>query len=230
MTAGWSTYPYLVANALNVCLVLLAAWWLLRPNERATVLWMGAIYALPFPFSWLLEGTYWNPARMGGGAFGIEDALCSFHLGAVVWLVALLLGRGRVMVPAAPRPRFGRIAGVTACVIACFLALWGAGVDAMTALILVQALVLLALGIVCRRLWRLAVATALVYPLVYASVVTVYFHIWPHFDASWMTAAPWGVRVAGLPLGEIVWVVEFSAAWPLYAGYLFDVRLRERVA
>jgi hypothetical protein len=96
----------------------------------------------------------------------------------------------------------------------------------MTATIL--AFTVLTVVILWRRrdLWPLAVTGALGYTLVYVAVLKLWYELVPGFGAQWNAVALWGPMVFGVPLDEVAWAAAFGLAWPTFAAYLFDARLR----
>ena len=79
---------YLAAN-LFYLIPVLASLGFLSPRHRKIILVSGLASAPVFPLILLLEGTYWTPQRLGGLALGLEDALCSFAVGALAGLVSI---------------------------------------------------------------------------------------------------------------------------------------------
>ena len=54
------------------------------------------------------------------------------------------------------------------------------------------------------------------------------FLLWPGFITQWNPEGIWGAVVLGLPRGEIAWAFAFGAFWPVFVGYVFDVRIERR--
>ncbi len=72
---------------------------------------------------------------------------------------------------------------------------------------------------------RFSAAGGIGFSLIYCGIVKGVFYLWPDFVSCWKSTSPWGLLVFGIPLGEIAWAVSFGLCWPLFAGFVFDLRL-----
>jgi hypothetical protein len=213
-----TAFPYLLASAAYVVVVVAAAA-LTLPREQVRVTLLSGSIGLPAAlFLPWLEHAYWSPARFGGRAWGIEDLLISFAVSALAWyLVALRFARRLgppVPVPEAFR-RSLRPGGAAAGV---FLAGAWLRVDPMTALLLAYAAVVAGLLWSRPRDAALAWWGALSFAIAWFVLVRTTFAALPGFDLQWTAPAPWGVPVAGVPLGELAWAAAFGAFWPPFVA------------
>ena len=95
----------------------------------------------------------------------------------------------------------------------------------MTAAILTLLMAVVALLVLRPDLWRFSAAGGIGFAAIYCGIVKGVFWIWPEFVSCWRSTPPWGLLLFGIPLGEIAWAVGFGLFWPLFAGYVFDLRL-----
>ena len=219
------TYPYLMLS-LTMLGVFLGALALTLRRLRSMALLSGML-AAPFALtSPLFVPSYWSPARVAGTLTGIEDVVFSFAAGGLAWLASVWLFRHRVEFQLRPKRMWWQYAAGTACGLAVGHSSWRLGASHMAA----SAIACGALTAVIlwrrRELWRLAVAGALAYALVYVVVLKLWYVLVPSFGTQWNAGALWGPTVFGVPLDEVVWAVAFGLAWPAFAAYLLDARLR----
>ena len=221
----FSSYPYLFANILSVILIAVASKKLLSPQQNTLVFLGGLTSLLCFPFTFLFEGGYWAPVRLGGWALGIEDALCAYALGAMSWFATALffgpVSRDAISFLEIFK-RYSAVAGGSGIV---FFTFYFLGVDIMSAYLLMCLIVGLVLFIRLRPLRKLALAGLWKFPILYLAIVKMYFLIWPNFVWQWNTSAPWGRLYFGLPLGEIAWAFGFAFYWPLFMGHVFKLKI-----
>lgn len=221
-------YPYLFSNLLLLSVILLAVRAFPLRAHRRLIIRLGLVMTAFFPFAAVSEGLYWSPARVAGGAFGIEDALCAFNIGALGALPAVMLFRESLQLEAQPKPGYRRLGVLAALTLLAFslLRVWGCSV--MAATVLMQLAVWAGLLLLRRDLWRFWVLNSVAVGLLHFVVLKALFWVWPDFVSAWSGAAPWGMLVAGVPLGELVWAFSFGALWPVFGGYVFDLRLAGR--
>lgn len=209
-------YPYLVVSATLLLTVIAAARATLGPSGLRGVLRSGGVglpAGLLAPF---FEAAYWRPVRLGGGPVGIEDALFGFASAAWVWYLVVL------RFPALAELRPGSTASLAttlasaAATCALFVTAWRSGLDPMTAALatcMTMTFVLLAFR---RASPAVAAWGAASFAAAYALVVATAFAVVPAFAAQWSAPGPWGVHVAGVPIGEIAWAGAFGAFWPCF--------------
>lgn len=217
-----ASYPYL---GMSLALTLLFAVGLLaRPAERQLALWSAALQ-MPLGFlSVFFVPAYWQPARLFVLGAGPEDLLFSFASGGLVWLFAAPPG-GRLERAVEPRTIARRYAAFAVPGVAAGALLVGWGLGPMSATVVVG---LAAAAVLVRRqrhLLRLALAGAVGFGLLYPAVLALAGRLWPHFPGQWSESGSWGLRLAGLPLEEVVWALGGGAVWPLFVAFLVDARL-----
>jgi len=224
MVGALGTYPYLFANVLWLGGLLLAVRSLPLASHRRLLVRLGLIMIPNCLFS-LANYDYWNPIRTGGWALGPEDALFAFNVAAMGCLPAAWLYRHKLIVAEQPVPRIGRLlaSGIPAQCI--FLVLFCMGLSSMTSAILVLLMAVVSLLVLRPDLWRFSVMGGIGFAPIYCGIVKGVFWIWPGFASCWSGTPPWGVRLFGIPLGEIAWAAGFGLYWPLFAGYVMDLRL-----
>jgi len=224
----FSLQPYLITNVLTLILLFLASKKLLNSKQHTLVI-LGGLTNLPcFAFTVLFEGVYWAPIRLGGWSLGIEDAICTYDVGAMAWFAAVLffppISRETITFFDGFK-RYCIVAGSSGIV---FFACYFLKVDVMTSFLLMCATVGTVFFIRLRPLRKLALAGLWKLPLVYLIIVKIYFLIWPDFVLQWNLSSFWGQLYFGLPLGEIAWAMGFGFYWPLFMGYVFKLRIEEK--
>ncbi|MBE3135386.1 MAG: hypothetical protein IMZ55_18115 [Acidobacteria bacterium] len=226
---GWlaliETYPYFFASALGTVLCLIAGGLLLsRAQFRASVL-SGLLNAPGFVFMPLLERHYWHPRRLGGWILGVEDALCSFMVALMAWVVVAVLLRGKLSDRMGTAGFLRRYNAACALSIGLFLSAYVAGLDAMSALIVACALMAMLLQAANRGAWPLAVGGMCGFGLAWWAAVRLFFWLWPEFSSQWNGASVWGALVIGVPLGELTWALVFGSYWPLFVAYALRINV-----
>ncbi len=218
-------YPYLIGGVMGFAALLVGTSRLSRAEHRRIAIRLGLMMLPNFLYSALVEQDYWNPRRLGGWILGVEDLLCSFDVGAAAFLPAVLVFGSRLDVPAGGVPNRGRIGLVVAVSTFLWLSQLWMGHSSMGTLIVTQSV--LGLALVARRpdLWPLSVAGSAGFLFLYGTSVKAIFWAWPEFVTCWRSEWPWGELVYGLPLGELAWAASFGFFWPLFAGFVFDLRL-----
>lgn len=219
------SYPYLFSNILWLAGLLLVVRLLPSSVHRRLVISLGLIMMPSFLFSPVLTPDYWSPVRVGGWTVGIEDALCSFNVGASAFLPAAFLFRDRLVPSRQSVPRIGHFLAAIAVGQALYFLLWFAGVSSMSALILTQSVAVVLLLLLCPHLWQFCLGNGVAFTLSYCAFLKVLFLIWPNFLACWRTAPPWGALLFGIPFGEVAGAASFGVFWFLFAGYIFDLRV-----
>ncbi len=219
-------YPYLFATVLGLVICLAAAV-ALRP-QWTLILGGGLLNTTCFHLLVYFEDVYWSPVRLFDWPVGIEDVLCSFHVGALALIpMAVILRESLSWEHEIARPvRRYLLAGVP--LPALFLVLMPLGLGPMGSLIATNLLATGGLLLARARLWPLCICGLAGFPLLYWLIVRTYFLLWPGFITQWNPEGIWGAVVLGLPRGEIAWAFAFGAFWPVFVGYVFDVRIERR--
>lgn len=223
---GWIYhYPYFFANILLLIIVMLIGKIFLNQHQFKLVFLGGMANTPCFLFLVFLEGEYWNPVRLGGWKLGIEDALISFIVGALVWL-SILISKNQKIFYINPdlqtHKRYGLLAGFS---VGFFLIFIFAGFQKMTSLILSISIIGLFLFFRQKKLRVLAVKGIWKFPVFYLILVKFLFFLWPGFLFQWNLSSLWGTPILGIPLGEYTWALAFGFYWPLFVGYLLEVEV-----
>jgi hypothetical protein len=227
MSAFLIQHPYFFANLMTLAGVHVTGYLFLKPNQNKAIILCGLINMTAFPFLIFLENEYWKPVRIGGGSLSIEDALCSYDVAALLWLI-LSFG---VTISEAFEFRWGMVlrrfllSGLLIGFVftaGCFLGLRG-----MTSLLVTQIFVLPFLYCLKPKIWPLVLRGLLLYPLIYFVIVKFYFWIWPDFIRQWNLDGPWGTMILGVPLGEFAWAVGFALWWPPFFAFICNLDLRK---
>lgn len=222
MPGGADDFAYLLSSTVYVAFILVAARRTLpAPAYRLTIRsgWFGLPAGALAPF---FEGSYWSPERLGGGVVGIEDGIISFAAAATTWyLVALRYpapsSRGEGAAGMA-----GRLSVAGGAAVATFVAAWYLLADPMMAALV--SCVVTTGGLLVLRPAHASVAAwgALTFAAAWFALVRLIFLVFPAFVEQWNPATIWGVRFAGVPLGEVAWAAAFGAFWSVVALYVFD--------
>ena len=216
-------HSYLAISFLGFGITLL--FYRFSPGTRKMMALSGTAF-IPFSLmSFLHEKTYWNPHRLNGMSWGVEDILFTFSVGSLVWFFAekpfqlILSNDGSLK---AFLSRLGAI-GIPA-VGGTFILTQIIG--AMTATILGHCAVLAYLLKKKPYLLLLALSAILCYPLYYFCVLNIFsFWLDPNFSSLWNGTDIWGMYFLGIPLEEYLWVTSFSASWALLIAHATDTRI-----
>ena len=223
MVRDLEAYPYLFSDVLWLIGLLLVVRSLPLASHRRLLVRLGIVMIPNFLFS-LAHHDYWNPVRVGGWALGPEDVLFAFNVGTTGCLSAVLLYRHQLTVAGQPVPHIGRLLAVGVPAQCAFLVLLSMGRSSMASAILAQLMAVISLLLLRPDLWRFSAAGGIGFSLIYCGIVKAMFWIWPEFLSCWRSTPPWGLLLFGIPLGEIAWAVGFGLFWPLFAGYVFELR------
>ena len=161
----------------------------------------------------------------GGWVLGLEDILFAFNVGATACLAAIWLYRHQLTAVEQPRPRIARVLAIGIPAQCAFLAMYSIFRSGIGSMILEQLMAVVPALQLRRDLWRFSAAGGIGFPLIYRGILRTVFWIWPGFVSCWKSTPPWGVLLFGVPLGEVAWAFGFGLFWPLFAGYVFDLRL-----
>lgn len=222
------SYPYLFWNVLWFSGLLVALRSLpLAAHRRLTVrlglvMLPNGLFSLAHPGYWK---DYWNPIRAGGWVLGPEDMLFAFNVGATACLAAVWLYRHQPIAGEQPRSHIKRILAVGIPAQCAFLLLYSMCRSGIGSMILAQLMAVVPVFLLRPDLWRFSAAGGIGFPLIYCGVLRTVYWILPGFVSCWKSTPPWGLFLFGIPLGEIAWAVSFGLFWPLFAGWVFDLRL-----
>lgn len=195
---------------------------------RASVVAAGAIELLhSFPLFWF-NGVYWTPGRLGGLAWGIEDILVCFSLGAGVWFFAIFPLRSRLVVRFEPRPVAIRLMAIALPSTGLAILVWSLGAGVMETLLIVMAATGMVLAARRPQFLYLSAAAVGIYPVYYLMILYGTLFLVPDFFSIWDGSELWGIDVFGLPLEEVAFVVVFSAVYPLIIGTMLEVEIVRR--
>ncbi len=223
--AVWESFPYFWAVLLGF--TPLALGWAIFPGLARDACLAG-LFWLPMAPAAILHSAYWQPQRLAGLSWGIEDILYLFQVSSLAWLLALAwVGRRyRLILPRLINVR--RYLGFALCGVGLNLLLTWLGMFVLAALVLVNGL-LVGWCLLQRPAYRpLALAGLLTLVPAMCLEQKIWFMIWPDFVAAWNQGVVWGREVWGIPLGEIAFHASFVAATPLGVVYCREGRL-ERI-
>jgi len=178
-----------------------------------------------FVFLIFLESEYWSPVRLGGWRLGIEDALISFTVGAMVWLALSLSKNQKIIFDNPDQQTHKRYSILAAFSVGFFLIFVFAGFPKMTSIIMSYSTIGLFLFFRQKRLRLLAIRGIWKFPIFYLVLVKILYNLWPDFLTQWNLSTFWGTTVLGIPLGEWSWALTFGFYWPLFVGYLLKIKV-----
>lgn len=183
---------------------------------------------LPLLFTFLIfQDSYWNPIRLGGWRFGIEDLFCLFYLGSLSSSAAFLpflqnMCADFQICRILKRGAFWGSIGL--CI---FLFLWLSDLDPHTSVIAAYFAVLVFLLILRNDLWPITLSGFLIFGPAYCLWVNACLLIWPEFVLQWNLDAFWGTRIIGMPAGELAYGFALGACYPTGVAYCCNARLRK---
>ena len=215
---------YFAAN-LFYLIPIIVGLFVLSSHQRKIVLFSGLASTPVFPLIVFLEENYWTPQRMGGSILGIEDALCSFSVAALAWLVAILPFHHRITMKTGLKTALCRYLVLGSIIVTAFFSLTAAGLLPMSALILSNLIGWMVLIIVRKDLWMVSLFGMLAFAVVHTVVMKLGLSIWSDYLAQWNTENFWGRPICGVPLGEALWAFVYGGGWPLFVSYFLEVRL-----
>ena len=218
--------PYLAANILYLIWLVIGLFLVVPPKQRMIVIVSGLISLPCFPFLVLFENNYWVQNRLGGWVLGIEDAICSFAVAAMVWLVISILFRNRISSEILTRGAFNRYISSAGISVFIFMMLFSVEFLPMTALVLCNLIVWLVLVLLRRDLLLFSLSGMIAYGIVHFFLMKSCFLFIPDFILTWNSQNLWGTPVFGVPLGEITWAMFYGAFWSLFMAHSFGIRLR----
>ena len=219
-------HPYFFANLLTLAGVHLAGYLFLQRAHRRLIILSGLVNLTCFPFLVFLEGEYWQPVRFGGWIIGIEDALCSYDVAALLWLLLSFRTDISPSLKIDWRRLYTRFMLLGVMISLVFLSGCFLGLRGMTSLLVTQLVILPVLYFLKPGTWTLALKGLILYLPVYFLIVRCYFLIWPDFIQQWNLEGPWGPLLLGLPLGEFAWAAGFTLWWPPFFTFLADLNLQ----
>jgi hypothetical protein len=214
-----SSHGYLASNLLGLPAVI--AFIILAGRLRWSVVAAGAIELAHSPPLVWFNGVYWNPERLGGTSWGVEDVLVSFSLGAGVWFAAMWPFRSTVIFNGSFPTMAGRFAAIAAPTTMLAWVVWRLGAGVMETLLIVMAVTIAVLGSLFPRRLRFVFAAVRYYPIYYLGVLFLTEWLYPGFFAIWDGSELWDVRLFGLPAEEILFVLFFCACYPLIVATVF---------
>lgn len=218
-------YPYLMLSLTMLLLFFVALACCPRPIRPLMVL-SGAL-AAPFALtSVLVVPAYWSPSRLAVLLAGPEDVLFSFASAGLASLASVWLLRHRVAFQPRPERIWWRYVGGAVGGLAVGDLCWRLGGGPMTATVTAFGALVAVILWRRREFWPLFIAGVFGYAIVYVTALKLWYVLVPGFKGQWNIDALWGPVIMGVPLDEIVWSAAFGGAWPLFAMYLFDARLR----
>jgi hypothetical protein len=220
------TYSYLAASLIYLSILIVILFCLPRRTWESIL--FNGFMMIPFSFSSLfLEPQYWDPKRIAVCfGIGLEDIVFTFACGGLAWITATWFVQDRLVIAAKPvtmvcRFVFGTMVGMA---LGSLLRIMGAG--PMTAIVLSFVIFTPAVFWLGGKLWPLPVAGLLGFPLIYFAIMEASFLLFPDFVNQWNPAVLWGPKVWGVPIDEIISAAAFGIAWPVFAAYILDARIR----
>jgi hypothetical protein len=220
------TFPYFAMSLLYLAVLLVIL--LCLPRRTWGSILLNGLMMIPFSLSSLfLEPQYWDPKRIAVCCgTGPEDIIFTFACGGLVWITAMWFVQDRLDFTAKPatmvrRFVFGTVAGLA---LGSLLKIMGAG--PMTAIVLSFVMFTPVVFWLGGKLWPLPVAGLLGFPLVYFSIMEASFLLFPDFVNQWNPAVLWGPKIGKVPIDEITGAAAFGVAWPVFAAYILDARIK----
>ena len=207
-----------------VCVILFRG----RRRQLTRVALYSGLACLPCSLLALTDREYWRPARLGGGPIGVEDLLFTFTTGAVVWLCSAWPYRRDLRMPShLPARRVAKrilLWGLPSEALQA--ALWLAGLDYMSAMLLASVPLLTVLLVRRPRLWILAFSGLAFFVPVHFAGFKLAFATLPDLVLQWNKQGPWATGFLGVPAGELAWAAAFAILWPVVMASALEVEFR----
>ena len=216
-------HSYLFADVCGLPIVALA--FIVGRNQRLMMLVSGLLLTLLSPHAVFHNQDYWTPTRIFPIGFGIEDAICCFSLGSVLWLVAIWPFRNRIQLNLEDMTFVRRFILLLLLWGTSWLAFWLLGRGPVTAAVIGQVIVVITVLCLRPSYWPFAVSSLALYPPYYLGILFAVSLIIPEFFTVWGGSTLWGPRIWGLPLDEFVWIISFAPHWSLLMAYSANTRL-----
>ncbi|MBZ0216088.1 MAG: lycopene cyclase domain-containing protein [Fimbriimonadaceae bacterium] len=215
-------YPYLFVVLLGLPPVM--AGFALAVSQRKMMLVSALSFTIFSPLSVLHQDVYWSPSRIGQYSWGIEDVLCCFSIGSLIWLAAVG-SRRHVTTTRIQWPHFLQKIGIIGVIgVGLIIILNRFGAEIMVATIVVQ--IGLTLGILILRpdLWRIPVRVAAIYLPYYTLILTLGGFFSSTFYDMWNGPEILGPRILGLPIEEFLWACSLGS-FPLAMAYASNTKI-----
>lgn len=211
-------HPYLLANLTGLPLLVVV---IILSRSIPSVVVAGLVLAPFAPLAMLHEAHYWSPHRLGGLAWGIEDALYLFISGAFSYGVAHFFKTMPRVEAASIRTAFQRVLTLSLFGAGGWLALSNLGLGSFEANCLIAGAAVIA-GTAMR--WRRAV------PALCAGVACTLFHLFnvsivmsivPAFSENFATGA-----IHSILQREALFQFLFTTAHVLFFSWVIEPRDR----
>lgn len=213
----FSSYSYLLSSLLGLPAVILG--FVFTDKLRKMMLLSGLLMVLFSPLSVLSQKEYWNPVRLFGGPFGIEDVVVSFSLGSLIFLTTGGTVSNRLKMDLNWRLFLKRFFFVCLIGAAVFNLFYLLGKGSLLSSILTYSILAFILLLSRKTYWRVVFPGALIYTLYYCLILYTTALISPAFFGIWNGYAIWGPRIQGLPVEDILWVMSLAVCYPLIVLY-----------
>ncbi len=225
-----SLFAYFYAVLASIFIVIWMALYFLIPQTRLAMFWTSLLSVPVGPISeyWHIVD-YWHPTYLvdiviGRWRFGLEDFLSAFAVAGISTAIfeSLALRRGLAELS---RISFGTLLRITlragVCLALMALLASGCGMNSIYAIILSMAISSLLMLFGRWEVFLLAIPTAVTLAfLVCLSYIVLFNFIFPGvIEAFWNLKVTWGVRLAGVPIEELLW----ASVTGLFAGPIFRV-------
>ena len=217
----WHQHAYLWGSLLGVLFVL----WVCRVSPRhGKAIFLCALVSAPAGWiSCLVERAYWSPVRLGGGNLGLEDFLCSFTIGGLLWWLMVLIPQVRAQDFSFGK-FFPRYFAVIVPLNLVFFGLLKSPLHPMSTAILSLVVLGVAMVVVAPGLMWMGGIGLVLFTIDWWVNLQICFYGWPEFAGAWNAETWHGWSVLGVPLGELVWAAVFGASWPVFMAWCLDAK------
>lgn len=213
-------YPYLLSSLNGLPAVILA--FIIFRKHKAMMGLSGLLFIFLSPTALIYQGVYWAPERLGGVQYGLEDVVCSFSFGSIIYLASVLAfpsSSQKKMSALVFLKRLSLLGPVGALV---FFALLFMGIGSMAASIGSFILIWLIVVLKQRNLIRPSLLTAFFYIPYYSFIILITTWISPEYLLLWNGIEIWGPKMFSVPIEDFIWVFTLSAC---YGAFIYSVRL-----
>lgn len=219
----FTQYSYLIACLFGIPMVVLV--FIFGRHQRQMMLISGLLLTIFSPHAILHNYSYWTPIRLFQLPYGIEDMICCFSLGSVLWYFSIFPFRDKIQYHFQTWVFIKRLIPLLTILGVTWFICWFSGTGPVTAAIMAQTVVLIIILYLMPSLRTFVINAIILYPPYYLFILFLTGWIIPGFFNIWDGTTLWGPRFCGLPLDEYIWIFTFAPFWVAITTYSSKVQI-----